>query len=115
VSKDYVIQKAAISPIYLQPELLFTTKLLSPQEVVDKINQNDNAAIIVISQEEIIPHEITDIQSGTLKTVKLEYRFDNQLKLIYPFYRFSGDLTNNQNQLITADIISPAIAVDSQL
>jgi hypothetical protein len=49
-----------------------------------------------------------------LYAVEIEYRYDSELKIAYPFYKFSAKLTNSAGINIEAKIITPAVASAAQ-
>jgi len=44
-----------------------------------------------------------------LYSVSIEYRYDEELKIAYPFYKFKAKLINSAGINIEAVIITPAV------
>lgn len=78
---------------------------------LENINNKNEAVVVGAFEEETGVFTLNEISSGELTSVQLEYRADLDSGIAYPFYRFIGTLTNQDNQLITAEIITPAVAV----
>lgn len=83
--------------------------LVSLATALENINTNNEASIISAYDESVGSFTLDQIKSGELKTVLLEYRVDLDAGLAYPFYRFAGELTNQDGQVIQAEIITPAV------
>jgi hypothetical protein len=83
--------------------------LVSLATALENINTNNEASIISAYDENVGSFTLDQIKSGELKTVILEYRVDLDAGLAYPFYRFAGELTNQDGQVIQAEIITPAV------
>ncbi len=111
VSKNYFIEKAVFRTKELNLHRVSDSQLLSVEEAIDRLNQESVGSIVGFTQDEPTPYSLAQISSGTLEGVVLEYRYDSELNLVYPFYRFSGTLTNSQNKTLQAEIITPAIKV----
>lgn len=89
---------------------------LPPLNINQAINNIKNGIVSVISAESQIV-EIIDlnwINEANLYSAEIEYRYDDKLKLAYPFYRFSGKLTNSAGLNIQASLITPAVAVSKE-
>lgn len=54
------------------------------------------------------------IDRADLTAVKIEYRYDEALRVAYPFYNFSAQLTNSAGINIDANIITPAVRSATQ-
>lgn len=96
-------------------ETLVSVSLVSEKPVVSvdqslvAINQNDVASIIKTELDVSQEISLNTIQSGTLEEVSLEYRYDDVLGLAYPFYRFRGQITNQDELTYTVELITPAV------
>jgi hypothetical protein len=111
VSNNYLIQKAVFRTKELNLQQISDAQLLTVEEAIDRLNQESVGSIVGFAKDDPTPYSLAQISSGTLEEVVLEYRYDPELDLVYPFYRFSGTLTNSQNQSLQADVIAPAIKV----
>lgn len=88
-------------------------KNISLIEIPDAINNINasNALILNSYSDDGLPFSISEIAYGDLSTIKLEYRADLKNGIAYPFYHFSGELTNQENKKFKAEIITPAVKV----
>lgn len=113
IDHDLVITKATITPFQVSPTLISKEKLLTIDGVIERINNRSIGSIIAVSQEGVVsqPLDIEEIAGGLLKEVELEYRLDAGLRLVYPFYKFTGTLVNDEGQSFEVTLITPAIKV----
>ena len=108
---EYEVQK-----IVFQSDLLavFPTdnslSTISIEKAIENIN-NEQAVIINSYSDDGALYSIKDIKSGDLEKVSFEYRVDTKEAIGYPFYRFSGELVNNEGKTIQAEIITPAVKI----
>lgn len=88
--------------------------VLSLDQVLLNITQKNRAQLI--SYDHTYAQEVTmdQIASGKLRTARIEYRLDEENKLIYPFYRFSGDFINTDGQNFSGELIAPAVEIEAQ-
>lgn len=113
INADYQLQKLTFQPVVATFEVVSTNQTISLEEAL--ININNNQASIVSAYEPISGiFKLEDIESGKLTSVTIEYRLDNQTNYAYPFYKFAGLLINDNQQEITAEIITPAIKITPQ-
>lgn len=113
VNKNNSIQKVVISPFIVDYQVVHKAKLLSINEALELTNIMGVGSIIFARHTGSFPYSLANITSGTLTEVALEYRVDTELQLIYPFYRFFGELTNDQGDVFEAQIITPAVQVQA--
>lgn len=85
---------------------------LSPITIDQAINniKNSNASIVDARSQIVDIIDLNWIESADLQSVSIEYRYDDALKMAYPFYKFSGQLTNSAGINMQAEIITPAVA-----
>lgn len=79
---------------------------------IDKaVNNISNGKASIISAKSQIAEilDLTYIQRAELNSVSIDYRFDNKLQILYPFYHFQADITNIDGLNIKAEIITPAV------
>ncbi len=89
------------------------------EEISPKKTINIDSAIInirlgrgaIISSYVSEPKAIAleNIVKANLSQVELEYRFDQQSGLVYPFYRFSGQAVNSDQTVLNIELITPAV------
>lgn len=108
VNADNQIQKANFHPFFLTPKIDSKIKALSIPEALANIN--NNLATIVSSHYEGAESEsLESITAGALNSLTIEYRVSVDTKRIVPYYRFSGQLTNDLGQEFYGEIITPAV------
>ena len=75
------------------------------------INNISNGKASIISAKSQIAEilDLTYIQRAELTSVSIDYRYDNKLQILYPFYHFQADITNIDGLNIKAEIITPAV------
>lgn len=84
---------------------------LSIQEALLQVEQG-NARIISSYSESTVQPILDTVVRGTLETATLEYRLDPATNLLIPYYRFEGTLANGDNDIFTAELITPAVRLD---
>lgn len=112
INSEYQVQKIVFQPNFFYPlptEQQF--KILSLGEVLENINNKQYASIISAYESNTGVFSLEEIVAGDLTSVQLEYRADLKNNLAYPFYHFSGEVINQDNQKIQAEIIAPAVKV----
>ena len=91
---------------------------LTPQEefplitINQAVKQINNGSVSLIDSNISILDPNTKFTSGSMSNVTLEYRIDNTSNIVYPFYHFSGTLTEEGGRKISADLITPAIKTE---
>jgi hypothetical protein len=98
-------------PLFFTFEPVGQRNLIGVERAIENINRNQGS-IISGYQNDLTPLNWQAVTRGTLTQVSLEYRIDNETNLVYPFYRFSGQLINDQEQIIEAEVITPAVTVN---
>ncbi|HQM15654.1 MAG TPA: hypothetical protein PLM16_00385 [Candidatus Woesebacteria bacterium] len=111
VAANGSVQKATIFPFSLSPRLISSSPLLSVEQVIEEINQNQFASIIYAQQQDIFPYSTSNVVSGRMNSVKLEYRLDQNSLMLLPYYRFSGSITNDSNETLEVEILAPAVRI----
>lgn len=91
--------------------ILRQSPTITSQQAVSNIT-NGQGSVVSAYQQIAKPLDLKTIYSGTLTSAKIEYRADIESGVIFPVYRFSGILLNNQGTEITADVITPAVATN---
>ncbi|MCA9369942.1 MAG: hypothetical protein H6774_02030 [Pseudomonadales bacterium] len=113
IDKDNTLLKVVFSPYMFSARAEQEADLISVNTAIENINNNQG----ILIQTEHNPFEYTpldSINSGSLDQASVEYRLDTDQSLIYPFYRFTGTLTNNQGQSFEGTIITPAVETTHQ-
>lgn len=111
INSSYEVQKLTFQPYTYSASPLRQRPLITIDQALANI-QAGKGAIIGVGLVDYTSPTLNEIVSGDLQTATLEYRLDPDLQLLYPFYRFTGTLTNRQNQSFSADLFTPAIATE---
>lgn len=84
---------------------------LSVQEALQQIERG-NASIIDSYSETTTTPKLNRVVRGDFTDATLEYRIDSTTNIMIPYYHFVGTLINNDNDIFTADVITPAVRLD---
>jgi hypothetical protein len=114
IGPDYKVQKITIFAPLLKFEEQLTKDAISVTQAVEKINQNNQTIIIKALTSKHGDLDFDNIKSGELRQVQLEYRLDRKTGLLYPFYKFKGELINHSGEKIFAQIITNAVEKTSK-
>lgn len=71
--------------------------------------KNGKASIINAQSKIVEAIDLNWINEAKLQSVSVDYRFDENLKIAYPFYKFQAKLTNSAGIDIQAELITPAV------
>jgi hypothetical protein len=113
INAQKTVHKVAFFPQFLSLEETRAASLISIETALANINRN-KAAVIAVSQDNVLQTSLETIANGEMHSVSLEYRFDPATKFSYPFYRFAGQAFDKDNQPIEIELITPAIAITSR-
>lgn len=87
--------------------------LISPASAILNLNEKGLGSIIYAEKQTSNPEHkglnLSNIKSGDLKSVSIEYRIDPDQSTAYPFYKFTGEIVNSQGESLSAKIITPAV------
>lgn len=85
---------------------------MPPISIDQAIASIKSGTVSIISAQSKIADiiDLNWINEADLYSVQIEYRYDDALKIVYPFYRFQARLTNAGGLNIEAELITPAIA-----
>lgn len=111
VNNSHEVIKTELVPHLFSTQLQRSYDTISVYQAIENINQGMGS----VAQEEYLAYEPLNLEtrvSGDLTAVKLEYRLDTTTGSVVPYYRFIGELTNDQNQTFPAHVITPAIVTD---
>ena len=110
INADLKIQKVVFPITLIDLKIIDQANTISTKQAIKNIN-DDIGSIISSEADFLDPGDISEIVSGNLTSVQVEYRLDKEVNLAYPFYRFFGTITNKDNIPMKAEIITPAIEV----
>lgn len=84
---------------------------LSIQQALRQVEQG-NARIISSYSESTVQPILDAVVRGEFTSATLEYRLDPATNLLIPYYRFAGTLVNSDNDIFSAEVITPAVRLD---
>lgn len=89
-----------------------TIDQMPPISIDQAINNIKNGVASIVGAESQVTYiiDLNKINEADLYSVKIDYRYDSVLKIVYPFYKFNGKLTTDEDNNIQAIIITPAVA-----
>lgn len=114
VTADSGVTKATFQTRGLKYETTTEIPLISIDQAVANIQQNNQATIITYETNYAQELNLATIQTGILNAVQLEYRVDEENQLIYPFYRFEGEFINQDGLELTGQLITPAVEISKE-
>lgn|GEM_PF-2330212 len=106
------IQKLVFKAVILNSQVLASAPPITIANALINVNEHKIGSLIRVIENSPTPLSLDVVQQGTLTEAALEYRFDAELKLIYPFYRFEGTFVDNNGQAFQGTLITPATTVD---
>jgi hypothetical protein len=109
IDNNYNLERVVFKNFFYGFEIV---ESLSPLSIDQAISNIKKGTVSIISAESQITHiiDLNWINEADLYSVEIEYRYDDELKIAYPFYRFEGRLTNSAGINIQATLITPAVA-----
>lgn len=107
------IQKVVFAPQHIELTIIQTVAPISIEKALENINQLNLGSVVKAHLNDPQPLDISQLKSGRMEKVSLEYRIDSTLNLAYPFYRFTGTATNLAGKEIEVQIITPAIELQN--
>lgn len=112
VNSDYQIQKLSFDPFLLNFIEGKTYKTLSIQQALGNIMRGTGS--IVMSRYDGHGNPLlNEIIGGSFSGASIEYRVDEKTKTLLPYYRFTGELENNEKVVFYAEVITPAIQTEA--
>jgi hypothetical protein len=106
ISSNYRVQKAIFYPLLIKVNEQIDSQAINVEKAVENINQGQASVISAYQDINHLP-DISEL-SGNLDSVEVEYRADSTTGLIYPYYKFSGNLRNKDGET-DVQLITPAI------
>lgn len=108
VNNNYQVEKVVFKDFFYYFELVFSIDSIDIDKAIKNI-QDGKASIIDAKSKIVEVIDLNWINSADLYSVKIEYRYDEKLKIAYPFYRFEAKIVNSGGIDIQAEIITPAV------
>ena len=102
------VLRVDFSPLFISTQPLSTSSRITINDAINNIN-NDQGSIISFGLKDTHKTDISVIKSADFEEVTIEYRYDSQIGLAYPFYRFSGTGKDLGGLEITLEVNTPAV------
>jgi len=109
VNNYYELERVVFRDFFQTFQTVREMPALSIEQAITNIKAGQ-ASIIRAESRIVSVIDLNWIDKADLYSVKVEYRYDDELKIAYPFYNFSAKLTNSAGINIEATIITPAVA-----
>lgn len=106
------IQKLSFTTKVLPVSKSETYELISVDQAIKNINEQNLGTVIVSTRDRFGAIELSELESGNLTSVTLEYRYDPIANLVYPHYRLSGSAKNQEKANLGVEILTPAVPVN---
>jgi len=108
VTNQYQISQVVFKDFFYSFAQVGQLDSISVDQAVRNI-KDGQASIISAGSKIADVFDLSWIKQAELTELKLVYRYDPDLRLAYPFYQFSGILTNNDGLNLRAIVITPAV------
>jgi hypothetical protein len=109
VNNLYELERVVFRDFFQEFQIVKQVPPISVDQAVSNIKKG-SVSIIQAKSEITSVVDLNWINTADLYSVALEYRYDEQLKIAYPFYKFQAKLTNSAGINIQAELITPAVA-----
>ena len=109
INNNYEIERIVFKDVFYMFEVVKEMPSISIDQAIKNI-KNEKVSIIDAQSQIVDAIDLNWINEADLQSVSIDYRFDENLKLAYPFYKFKAKLTNSAGINIQAEIITPAVA-----
>jgi hypothetical protein len=90
VTAENEVSKFTYYPQFVQLQEVGTKPLISIDQAIENINQNNLASVISYNNTSTTIITLEEVTSADLTSVSLEYRVDSSTNVAFPFYRFAG-------------------------
>lgn len=111
VNNQYFLERVVFKDFFQSFQESVKLPPVTINQALDNIKKG--SVSIINAESQFSPKiDLNWINEAELYSVEIEYRYDDQLKIAYPFYRFEGKLTNSAGVNIQATLITPAVATD---
>lgn len=111
LTSSYELYKAEFRPYTIETSIDKSYSTIAPNEAVSRIN-NNQGSILTYFYEGPNHADFSQINSGTLTEIDLQYRFDPTTNTAAPYYSFTGVIKNSAGYDIETTIITPALKTD---
>ena len=108
INNNYEIERIVFKDVFYMFESVKEMPSISIEQAIRNI-KNEKVSIIDAQSQIADAIDLNWINEADLQSVSIDYRFDENLKLAYPFYKFKAKLTNSAGINIQAELITPAV------
>lgn len=109
INNNYEIERITFKENLHVFDLVKEIPSISIDQAIKNI-KNGKASIINAQSKIVEAIDLNWINEAELQSISIDYRFDENLKIAYPFYKFQAKLTNSAGIDIQAELITPAVA-----
>ncbi len=108
INNNYQVERVVFKDFFYNFAPIKDLPTISLDQAVRNI-KNGKASIIDAKSQLVEVIDLNWINEADLYDVSVDYRLDESLKIVYPFYKFQAKLTNAAGINIQAQIITPAV------
>lgn len=108
INNNYEIERIVFKDSFYIFESVKEMPSISIDQAIKNI-KNEKASVIDAQSQIAGAIDLNWINEADLQSVSIDYRFDENLKLAYPFYKFKAKLSNDSGTSIQAILITPAV------
>jgi hypothetical protein len=108
VNSNYQVERFVFKELFNEFEAVKGMNSLSLDKAINNIKKG-KASIIDANSQITSNFDLFYIKEANLYQVELEYRYDENLAIAYPFYHFKAKITNSEGLNLESDIITPAV------
>ncbi len=113
VNNFYELERITFRDFFEKFDLIKQLPSITVDQAVSNI-KSGTSSIISAESKIVSSIDLNWINEADLYSVEIDYRYDDVLKIVYPFYKFRAKLTNSAGINIQATIITPAIATATE-
>lgn len=108
VGANYQIIKFTLTKQIVNPTPVGTSNIISDDDIQTLFDQNQVQIINIKNNQQHIFNTIKSVVLD-LTTTKVEYRFSEETRLIYPFYNVASKITTDTGKTFDSQAIFPAV------
>jgi len=108
INNNYEIERIVFKENLHVFKLVREIPSISIDQAIKNI-KNGKVSIINAQSKIVEAIDLNWINEAELQSVSIDYRFDENLKIAYPFYKFQAKITNSAGIDIQAELITPAV------
>lgn len=108
INNNYEIERIVFKENLHVFKLVREIPSISIDQAIKNI-KNGKVSIINAQSKIVEAIDLNWINEAELQSVSIDYRFDENLKIAYPFYKFQAKIINSAGIDIQAELITPAV------